>query len=553
MLTDEWLDGYDKAATKAFFKSTMDLDDKITERLEKDGVTSVQCLREKYKPSWELLWETINKDRSIKEYFGEHSLQRLIKASEVVRYYILIGRKISCPMMTLRRINNIHRGLKILEELHGMDKAAVPQLKNKGFGLIRWLPTFLNNMGKRFSTSKSPRVPLAYVLCENVVPEDPPPPLEPDHGYLVELGSLYQQELIARVPHDCPEYITDNDKVWECVDEGTCNQPQNATVHQFYKKGMGKGHEAYNAIVTQGMGEDKWNSEVKKHEKVLHTTIWKGTGNMKLEQFIAMNRNAYNGLVIAVDHITYQVLEGHTRVTYLLENIQTSDADLAAAKSAVIQDKAPTGKRNDFEKAAVVLQEACPVAKKLSGRRAAAADISDTTADISAATGLKSGRGKTGVHFCWHTKNEYKKLSKPQREELAAWRETPAGQAAKAAWDKAKAQRIEQSEKDKKAKKVKFDEVVGAQVKAQLSAMMGTYTPPSLPAPVPAPPPAPASAPVPVPHATLQAAYQILAQHSQVGAIRAGPPPGPDPWKPLPGILKNAKNTRSGGAPGTGY
>ena len=36
--------------------------------------------------------------------------------------------------------------------------------------------------------------------------------------------------------------------------------------------------------------------------------------------------------------------------------------------------------------------------------------------------GSKPGIGKTGVHLCYHNKNNYKNLSKDQQDELREWR-----------------------------------------------------------------------------------------------------------------------------------
>jgi hypothetical protein len=124
------------------------------------------------------------------------------------------------------------------------------------------------------------------------------------------------------------------------------------------------------------------------------------------------------------EHIAFQLPNEHTRVGYLLDAIQTSDAGLQAAIAMIATDDGPTGKRNNFEATAAYLLPYDPVAKKriVTGKRDREASVSDVTADISAGFGSKPGLGKTGVHFRYYTKEEYSKLSNDQKGELKEWR-----------------------------------------------------------------------------------------------------------------------------------
>ena len=47
----------------------------------------------------------------------------------------------------------------------------------------------------------------------------------------------------------------------------------------------------------------------------------------------------------------------------------------------------------------------------------------EAEADVSSTTNTKPSIGKTGVHLRWHKGEEYKLLTKPQRDELWQWRE----------------------------------------------------------------------------------------------------------------------------------
>jgi hypothetical protein len=126
------------------------------------------------------------------------------------------------------------------------------------------------------------------------------------------------------------------------------------------------------------------------------------------------------------EHVAFQLPNEFTRVGYLLDAIENTDAGLQAAIAQVRTDDGAGGKRNDFEATASYLLPYDPVAKKrAAGGKRERATISDTTADVSSTEGFgtKPGIGKTGVHLRYHSKEEYKKLSKEQRLELKEWRE----------------------------------------------------------------------------------------------------------------------------------
>jgi len=354
-------DGWTPAATEAFFLHSMALPAPIIARLALDGITTVVDLRDKEDYNWDSIYLRIIKDPAITVHFGDHSLTRLKTASTAVRYYIAIARIIKPDMMLWDVLRNFREGMMILKETKARDQPTVPKL-SKSFGLIKWATAFRNVLSQTYSSSKLP-IPLCYVLREKEEREDPPPPLAADQAHAQD-GS-YHEELIARAPLKGPTFQADDNLVWHALDESTRGQTQNTTVQQFYRRNKGQGRKAFFSIIAQHLGDDKWNSEVKKHEAVLHGAQWKGTGNQRLEHFIGLHRNAYNGLVLCEKHIQYQLPTEFTRVGYLLDNIHSADADLAAAKSSVSQDKGPNGKRNNFEQASVVLQEACPVTKKL--------------------------------------------------------------------------------------------------------------------------------------------------------------------------------------------
>ena len=192
------------------------------------------------------------------------------------------------------------------------------------------------------------------------------------------------------------------------------------------------GRGAWAALTNQYAGKDKWETEIKKQDDLLHTHIWKGQSTFPLEGFIGQHRNAFVSMQQCAEHVEYQLPNEHTRVGYLLEGIQCSDAGLQAAMASVRTDDGPMGMRNTFETAVVHLLPYDPVAKnrrnasKRDAGQISSVEVNTDDANISSTTGNKEKQsiGSTGVHLCYHTKDEYSALTKEQKQELCEWRMT---------------------------------------------------------------------------------------------------------------------------------
>ena len=121
------------------------------------------------------------------------------------------------------------------------------------------------------------------------------------------------------------------------------------------------------------------------------------------------------------EHVAYQLPNEHTRVTYLLDGIECSDAPLQAAMALVEQDTTVLGARNNFEKCAAQLLPKDPVVKRrLTAAKRPVGDISATLAQEGSPG--KAGIGQSGVHLRYHEPAEYDTLSTAQRKELSTWR-----------------------------------------------------------------------------------------------------------------------------------
>jgi hypothetical protein len=283
-------------------------------------------------------------------------------------------------------------------------------------------------------------------------------------------GSV-EGELIALATHNHPLFRDDNAEVYYALEEATRTTQYAASLKPFQR---GKdGRSALFAIKNQYAGEDKWESECKRQEDVMHNRIWKGQSNFSLEKFVGQHRNAYVMLQQCAEHIAYQLPNERTCVTYLLDNIQCADATLQAAIAAVRQDKGVNGMMNDFEAAVAYLLPSDPVAKKrTSGVKRGQGLISDSTgeekmdaAEVSALTGGKPSRGKTGVEFRFYTKKEYTKLTREQRDELREYRK------ARENGPQEKGDKKGKVGKPMKAGKGTHEKAIAAAVKQQIAAM----------------------------------------------------------------------------------
>ena len=111
-------------------------------------------------------------------------------------------------------------------------------------------------------------------------------------------------------------------------------------------------------------GDDKWEGEIKKQDKLLQTCIWKGQSSFLLEGFIAQHRNAYVSMQQCPEHVEYQLPNLHTHVGYLLEGIQFPDPGLQMAMASIHTDNRLQGMHNNFEATAAHLMPYDPVIKK---------------------------------------------------------------------------------------------------------------------------------------------------------------------------------------------
>ena len=120
----------------------------------------------------------------------------------------------------------------------------------------------------------------------------------------------------------------------------------------------------------------------------------------------------------AAQYIDFQVPNSHTRIGYIIDNLENSDAALQAAIASIRQNV--NNSRNDFEKAIAILLPVDPHLRISSAKKAVSFEVSSVSGN--------TGRGKeTGIDLRWYTVEDYKKLSNDEKNELREWQSSKDG------------------------------------------------------------------------------------------------------------------------------
>jgi hypothetical protein len=146
---------------------------------------------------------------------------------------------------------------------------------------------------------------------------------------------------------------------------------------------------------------------------------WTGLTSFTLTRHFNLHCKAYIGLSEAADHVPVQILDEQTRVTNLMDSLDTVDPTVLAAVSLARQDDA--NKWANFEAAVTFLVQSCPVATK-QAKKKVIFNASIATVGVKQGTGLNMPKmGKTGIPLHYHKKADLFKLSQAQKEEVVAW------------------------------------------------------------------------------------------------------------------------------------
>ena len=337
--------------------------------------------------------------------FRAKSIMRLMAATKLFRYYATVGRPLTPANMAWNTVMwNLMRSGRLSRNERRTKIPTSPRSPRHSWSLNgqKWTEAFTDYLSRAIGVRM---IPLVYVIRPKADVPVAAPALAAGKPYLLEHGSV-EQELVARASHMHALFREDNSDIYYKLEEATRGTPYAASIKPFQRAKQGR--EAWLAITGQYAGKEKWAAEIKRQEQLLHTCVWKGQSNFSLEKFIAQHCNAFVSMQACAKHIHYQLPNGHSRVGFLLDAIQTSDAGLQAAMASIRTDDRPDGMRNDFEQSVAHLLPYDPVAKKHaagSSKRGSAevSAVSYEATDV-AAFGTKPGIGKSGVHFRYYDK-----------------------------------------------------------------------------------------------------------------------------------------------------
>ena len=231
-----------------------------------------------------------------------------------------------------------------------------------------------------------------------------------------EYGSV-ESELVKLLSWDHPLFKNDNNHFFDRMERALIGTPYASTIVHF-RKGR-YGNKAMADIISQQAGKDVWENRIKHSEDYMVQKSWTGQTCQTLVAHIDRHRQAYVDLIEAADHVSHQTPSERTSVSYLMNSIDSKDAEVLAGLAEIRQDDA--GMRGDFESAAVFLSPTCPVTKKGSKRK-----VGFDSAAVSA-TDAKAGIGKTGVELRYHTKKEFWALPEYQQRKVADHNSTKEG------------------------------------------------------------------------------------------------------------------------------
>ena len=346
------------------------------------------------------------------------ALNKIQVACYAARYYDMIGRTINQTSMAWARIKHFKTLIEINKEYSEPD-TIVPLSKNSK--IVEWTETLEEHLS---SVKGVRKIPLSYLIRENVAPGECTP-YQNDYTlpYSHEYNS-FAEEMIARTTHDHPSYTTDNEALYHIISNALNDTPFMTSIKRHRSRKNGRG--AYMDLVTHHSGTTKWNDLASTSDKRATTLVWNGrSARYNLSNHINQLRSCHNDLLRATDHIEYAVPTETQRVERLLQSLQTSEPAIVSGITTIRGSTSDgDGLYTDFERAADFLLRVAP--KQRSGNRDH--NVSGVAQeDFDNFEGATSKGPKTGVELRYHTREEWKKLSKAEKSELYELRGPPGG------------------------------------------------------------------------------------------------------------------------------
>lgn len=368
------------------------------------------------------------------------SKMRLLGAMKLVKFYKAIDRVIDPAGMEWPVIKNFleqHDALKTSKTKSSED-ASIPKI-SKVLPVHNWIQTTTNYVNRILGARTSG---LGYVLREATAVATPAPARAVNEPYSEEYGSI-DGDHYNRLSHSHALFKIDNGTIYDIIEHGTRGTDVAPTVAPWRKTRNGRA--AMKAVIDQHAGVRVWDDLVKSAKEVLAGgRKWTGQTTFTISQHCNVHRKAFIALTEAQDHVAVQIPDGRTRVTNLIDSFETVIPEVLVALSSVRQDE--INKRINFESAAAFLIQSCTVtAKQTKKKEVTWGNLSATQAGPPA----KPSMGTTGVQLRYYQKEDFLKLTAPQKKEVAAWTKANPGNGKK---------KTKKDEKDKPAnKKYKSD------------------------------------------------------------------------------------------------
>ena len=247
-------------------------------RLQKEGLTSVDDLLDFLPADIKQLAETMKKpggriadpndaDATIPTPpfpFGAKSQKRLAETGHLVRYYQTTGRDLTAAMLQYAPIGrNFSLQWQTLEEKKKADKPVVPKLTRE-LGILSWTESFTDYLAEAVGCRC---IPLAYVIRQlEVINAADRAALAHNKPHTNVNGSV-AADMITYTTHDHPLFTDNNRQVYFDLVKTLHGTVYASSLKPYQKTKDRKG--AFNAVVTQYTGIDKWDSELKRCQDIL--------------------------------------------------------------------------------------------------------------------------------------------------------------------------------------------------------------------------------------------------------------------------------------------
>ena len=345
------------------------------------------------------------------------SKMRLLGALKLVKFYKAINRMIEPAGMEWPVIKNFLEQFEALKEskTKSSEDASIPKI-SKVLPVHNWIQATTNYVNRILSARISG---LGYVLRENTAVELPAPARAVNEPYSEIYGSI-EGDHYNRLSHDHALFKIDNGTVFDIIEHGSRGSDVAPTIAPWRRTRNGR--SAMRSVIDQHAGVRVWEELVKSAKEVLAGgRKWTGTTSFTISNHCNVHRKAFIALSEAQDHVAVQIPDGRTRVTQLMDSFETSDPNVLVALSSVRQDE--LNKRSDFESAAAFLIQSCSVTAKAKKKGVTwEANVSGTQVGT---TPTKPTMGTTGVPLRYYKKDEFDKLTTPQKKEVSAWNKNP--------------------------------------------------------------------------------------------------------------------------------